>query len=265
MINQAETGSGPIHAFKHENKQTNLFLFPPAIISRRGALKPIGSISHGHQGKLPMSSSTEFCNLTLSLHYFRLQLWAVVLGLKKLHCSTFQFLWRNWVLFCFVLIQSNKHATKQSYIHKLMDLDRLACPEQPIELENRWERSRCSTSRTQISHCSINGAQKADKASSLRRIYLWEYYTVLLLEIPEMIARQGLGVQGKLKKLDPWSQSMKQNRDEHRKTKTKIKADSKGQIAWTTQKPLEGEQKTRARCCPSRNQRGIMMCLMLWF
>lgn len=50
MINQAETGSGPIHAFKHKNKQTNLFLFPPAIISRRGALKPIGSISHGHQG-----------------------------------------------------------------------------------------------------------------------------------------------------------------------------------------------------------------------
>lgn len=183
MINQAETGSGPIHAFKHENKQTNLFLFPPAIISRRGALKPIGSISHGHQG---YESKYRILQPHTVIE-FRLQLWAVVLGLKKLHCSTFQFLWRSWVLFCLVLIQSNKHATKQSYIHKLMDLERLACPEQPIELENRWERSRCSASRTQISHCSINGAQKADEASSLGKIYLWEYCTVLLLEIPEML------------------------------------------------------------------------------
>lgn len=265
MINQAETGSGPIHAFKHENKQTNLFLFPPAIISRRGALKPIGSISHGLQGKLPMSPSTEFCNLTLSLNYFRLQLWAVVPGLKKLHCSTFQFLWRSWVfiLSCF---NSEQQACNQTKLHTQTD------GSGQTGLPRTANRVGKQMGEKQMFH---------QQDPDIPLLYQWgpkgrrgiipgKNISLGILYCPSIgnpwnVARQGLGVQGKLKKLDPWSQSMKQNREEHRKTKTKIKADSKVQIAWTTQKPLEGEQKTRARCCPSRNQRGIRMFLMLWF
>lgn len=133
-----------------------------------------------------------------------------------------------------------------------MDLDRLACPEQPIELENRWERSRCSTSRTQTSHCSINGAQKADEASSLGRIYLWKCCPSI--GNPWNVARQGLGVQGKLKKLDPWPQSMKQNRNEHRKIKQNQRWQQRTGCL-DTQKPLEGtENQMLPQQRPERNQ-----------
>lgn len=121
-----------------------------------------------------------------------------------------------------------------------MDLDRLACPEQPIELENRWERSRCSTSRTQTSHGSINGAQEEDEASSLGRIYLWKCCPSV--GNPGNVARQGLGVQGKLKKLDPWPQRMKQNRNEHRKIKQKPKMTAKDRLSVHTE-AVRGDRK----------------------
>lgn len=136
-----------------------------------------------------------------------------------------------------------------------MDLDRLACPEQPIELENRWERSRCSTSRTQTSHCSINGAQEADEASSLGRIYLWK--SCPSIGNPWNVARQGLGVQGKLKKLDPWPQSMKQNRNEHRKIKQKPKMTVKDRLPGHTEAVrggTENQSQMLPQQKPERNQ-----------
>lgn len=126
--------------FMHSNIKTdNTFLTSSRYNFKEDVLLPAGSSSHCLWRKLPTDPTAAFCSHTLSLNYFRLQLWAVVrLGLKELQPSNsragLSVFVKELFFFFFFLNMKHRATTKQlnKTTDKPTDMDRLLLQGQPV-------------------------------------------------------------------------------------------------------------------------------------